>query len=177
VQLEVQQTIDELVSTVQQGNAVLPVIGSREANTQVMVQSGQTIVIGGIIRDRESKQRTGIPLLQDLPLIGPLFRSTKDVSERAELMVFLTPFVITSDAQLQRIKEQRIKDLSDRFPEVLNYLDNQQSFGEELPAPPAEPTPPPTPQPPTEPVPQAAGPERSRTGSGRPSLGPPAPER
>jgi type IV pilus assembly protein PilQ len=74
-------------STVQGG----VIINTSEADTRVMVEDGQTAVIGGLIRTNDSKVRKGIPLLKDLPLLGFLFRSENTVRQNRELLIFVTP--------------------------------------------------------------------------------------
>jgi type IV pilus assembly protein PilQ len=74
-------------STVQGG----VIINTSEADTRVMVEDGQTAVIGGLIRTNDSKVRKGIPLLKDFPLIGFLFRSENTVRQNRELLIFVTP--------------------------------------------------------------------------------------
>ncbi len=77
-------------STVQGG----VIINTSEADTRVMVDDGQTAVIGGLIRTNESKVRTGIPILKDIPLIGAAFRSDNSVRENRELIIFVTPRIV-----------------------------------------------------------------------------------
>ena len=74
-------------STVQGG----VIINTSEADTRVMVEDGQTAVIGGLIRTNDSKVRKGVPLLKDLPLLGFLFRSENTVRQNRELLIFVTP--------------------------------------------------------------------------------------
>ena len=81
-------------STVQGG----VIINTSEADTRVMVDDGQTAVIGGLIRTNEGTVRQGVPYLKDLPLIGMFFRSTNDVHQNRELIIFVTPRLITSMA-------------------------------------------------------------------------------
>jgi len=162
VVMDVEQTIDELTGTLRQGVAEVPIIATRRAETKVMVKSGQTIVIGGIIRDRTEKSQTGVPILQDIPILGALFRRTRDRTERTELMVFLTPFVVTTDEQLDRIRSSRQGELSTAFPQVGEYIDKQQQYREDAPAVSSTAKPEPTPQPMPQPVPEMQQPERSR---------------
>ncbi len=77
-------------STVQGG----VIINTSEADTRVMVDDGQTAVIGGLIRTNDSKVRKGIPLLKDLPLLGFLFRSENTVRQNRELLIFVTPRIM-----------------------------------------------------------------------------------
>lgn len=81
-------------STVQGG----VIINTSEADTRVMVDDGQTAVIGGLIRTNESTVRRGVPLLKDMPLIGFLFRSESTVRQNRELIIFVTPRIVTSMA-------------------------------------------------------------------------------
>ena len=74
-------------STVQGG----VIINTSEADTRVMVDDGQTAVIGGLIRTNESTVRKGLPFLKDMPLIGWLFRSDQTTRQNRELIIFVTP--------------------------------------------------------------------------------------
>ncbi|MEO5987802.1 MAG: type IV pilus secretin PilQ [Candidatus Eisenbacteria bacterium] len=82
-------------STVQGGI----IINTSEADTRVMVDDGQTAVIGGLIRTNESTVHRGVPFLKDIPLIGMLFSSTSSVKQNRELIIFVTPRIVTSVAQ------------------------------------------------------------------------------
>jgi type IV pilus assembly protein PilQ len=81
-------------STVQGG----VIINTSEADTRVMVDDGQTAVIGGLIRTNEGTVRRGVPYLKDIPLLGLLFSSTNTVNSSRELLIFVTPRIITSIA-------------------------------------------------------------------------------
>lgn len=67
-----------------------PVITTREAETHVMVKSGQTIVIGGMLRDKKETTQIKVPFLGSIPLIGMLFRRETVNTEKIELLIFLT---------------------------------------------------------------------------------------
>lgn len=82
-------------STVQGGI----IINTSEADTRVMVDDGQTAVIGGLIRTNESTVNRGVPFLKDIPLIGLLFSSTSTVKQNRELIIFVTPRIVSSVAQ------------------------------------------------------------------------------
>jgi type IV pilus assembly protein PilQ len=73
-----------------------PAINTKNVSTQVLVENGGTVVIGGIYTMNESRTTTKIPLLGDIPYVGALFRNTVNVSNKAELLIFLTPRVIGS---------------------------------------------------------------------------------
>jgi len=75
-------------------DAAGPVIGTREATTTVIVNDGETVVIGGLITDQDMKQGEQVPLLGDLPIIGHLFKHDYKSKARTELLVFLTPQIV-----------------------------------------------------------------------------------
>lgn len=80
--------------------AQAPAINRRESDTVVRARDGETIVIGGLMRTREEKVETSVPVLGSIPLIGRLFRSTRLSEEKRELVIFLTPTVIAGQPQL-----------------------------------------------------------------------------
>jgi general secretion pathway protein D len=87
-----------------------PVITTREAETSALVRSGRTIIIGGLIDETEQKIRSGIPILQDLPVLGALFRSERNGRSRTELAIFVTPHVVFNDeAADSLLRNQRLK--------------------------------------------------------------------
>lgn len=70
------------------------IIVTSEADTRVMVQDGQTAVIGGLIRHNEGYYESGVPVLRDIPLLGRMFGSTSKVDDKRELVIFVTPRVV-----------------------------------------------------------------------------------
>jgi general secretion pathway protein D len=92
--------------------------------TAVVVQDGQTLLIGGIIRTDKSKGYTGIPFLSQIPLLGYLFRSTSETLDRNELVILITPHVIASPEEGQAISErfrgrvEKLEPLLKRRPEL-----------------------------------------------------------
>jgi general secretion pathway protein D len=71
-----------------------PVINKIEATTYLVAKDKQTIIIGGLIREDTTKSRTGIPLLKDIPILGYLFGTTTESTDRVELVILLTPHVV-----------------------------------------------------------------------------------
>ena len=76
-----------------------PAINTREVGTRVLVENGETIVLGGVYQQRVNRDVTKVPLLGDLPGIGALFRSTKDSSSKQELLMFVTPKIVKDSIQ------------------------------------------------------------------------------
>jgi len=71
------------------------IIVTSEARTRVMVRNGETVVIGGLIRNNETEYTTGVPFLKGLPLIGRFFRSMSTNIEKRELLIFVTPRIVS----------------------------------------------------------------------------------
>ena len=71
-----------------------PTINTREVDSQVLVDNGQTVVLGGIYETTQSTQVTRVPFFSDLPLIGNLFKSTIARDDRSELLIFVTPKIL-----------------------------------------------------------------------------------
>jgi len=83
----------------------LPQENTTETANEVMVRDGQTIVIGGLIKDKEVQTDTGIPFLMDIPFLGGLFRKTATNIEKSELLVFVTPHILTPETLTQMSKQ------------------------------------------------------------------------
>lgn len=77
-----------------QGGSFVPSIDTRAILTQVLVNNGETVVLGGIYETTESNTVRKVPLLGDIPLLGSLFRTTRKVNNKAELLVFVTPRIV-----------------------------------------------------------------------------------
>jgi general secretion pathway protein D len=107
VRMQVEPTLSKLSAQKDQPavGVETPRIIQRTANTTVTVRDGQTIVIGGLINESYEYQVDKIPILGDIPLIGLLFRSEYEELIRTELVIVLTPHVITSPAAFDRIEE------------------------------------------------------------------------
>ena len=82
-----------------------PIITRRVMTTTVTVRDGQTIVIGGLISDRFERRDQKVPLLGDLPLIGGLFRSHTETHRKTEFLIVLTPHIIYSPSEFDRIDD------------------------------------------------------------------------
>lgn len=76
------------------GTDDMPVVGTRRVQTTVRVKDGETIVIGGLLQEREVETRSGIPLLGNLPILGRLFSNTRTTSEETEVLIFITPRIL-----------------------------------------------------------------------------------
>lgn len=104
VQQEVSSIVNDAAST--QADALAPTISTRRIGSIVSVANGQTVVLGGLIQENQQNGRSGVPVLQDIPLLGNLFSSTSNSRDRTELVVFITPRVIRNAADAQAIAEE-----------------------------------------------------------------------
>ncbi|HEY7461777.1 MAG TPA: secretin N-terminal domain-containing protein [Gemmatimonadota bacterium] len=77
--------------------AVGVTFNTQRARTQILVNNGETAVIGGLTVQDISKNRSGIPLLMDIPILGHLFSRTEERKEKRDLLIFVTPYVVPSD--------------------------------------------------------------------------------
>lgn len=75
----------------------VPVIATRSAQTQVLVRDGETIIIGGLMRDDLISSQSKLPLLGDLPLVGRLFKSSADIGSKTELLIFVSARIIRDE--------------------------------------------------------------------------------
>jgi type II secretory pathway component GspD/PulD (secretin) len=93
-----------------------PIISERSAETVVTVKDGETVVIGGLIETNESESETKVPIMGDIPLIGPLFRATTVNSRRTELLIVLTVDVIRAEDDAYALSV-KLRDQSGIMPE------------------------------------------------------------
>ena len=88
-----------------------PVLSTREAETQVLMESGRTIVIGGLIKDRKTSSTFKVPILGSIPIVGALFRRETEDNQKIELLIFLTATIRSPEesapSPAEKIMEQR----------------------------------------------------------------------
>jgi type IV pilus assembly protein PilQ len=78
----------------------VPSIDTRQIITQVLVNDGQTVVLGGILDTTKSKSANKVPFFGDIPFLGALFRSTTDINNKTELLIFITPKILREGSNL-----------------------------------------------------------------------------
>jgi type II secretory pathway component GspD/PulD (secretin) len=83
------------------------IINTSEADTRVMVDDGQTAVIGGLIRTNETMVHFGVPILKDIPLVGLLFSTKSTSKQNRELIIFVTPKLVTEVAAVDTAPKPR----------------------------------------------------------------------
>jgi type II secretory pathway component GspD/PulD (secretin) len=97
--MEISTTNSSISSSSVQINksATVPIIDQRRANTTVSVQSGQTVIIGGLIQTVDDKRVKKLPVLGEIPYLGVLFRTTRSTKNRKELLILLTPQIVANE--------------------------------------------------------------------------------
>lgn len=105
VMLNLFQEVKSITST--DSNSGNPIIGKKDIKTFVRVQDGQTIVIGGLVSNDRRTDMKKVPILGDLPLIGYLFRRQGTTNKRTNLMVFITPHIVTNRAIADKVTEDQ----------------------------------------------------------------------
>ena len=85
--------------------AETPVISNRTVATQLSLEDGATVLLGGLITDNATSTNSGIPVLQDIPGIGFLFGTQRVTKARTELFVFITPYIIASPTEAARLTD------------------------------------------------------------------------
>ena len=79
---------------------LIPSIDTREVTTQVLVQNGETVVLGGVYQQTQSYAVTKVPLLGDLPLLGYLFRTNQTTNNKRELLIFISPKILSEGVRV-----------------------------------------------------------------------------
>ncbi len=87
-----------------------PTWTERKLKTQVVVSDQQSVVIGGLIQERDIYSVAKVPLLGDIPLLGYLFKYTKKTKKKTNLLILLTPYIIKDQLDLQAIRERKVRE-------------------------------------------------------------------
>jgi general secretion pathway protein D len=113
----VRLTIEEQTEEIASNDATLgPTTSKRTVKTQIVAKDQSTIVMGGMMQERNVRSVRKIPLLGSLPILGVLFRDTVTTKSKTNLLLFLTPYIIRDEADYRRIYEKKRKEY-DEFVE------------------------------------------------------------
>lgn len=138
VVLDIEQEVsDQLPNvTVGQEGFSYPAFSTRKTKTSIVVPDKQGVVIGGIIKEKRDKDYQGIPGLSSIPLLGYLFRYTTQEVAKTELVILLTPHVITNQSETELVKT----DFLNRLKEVRDVLKESREISNAVPADASEPS-------------------------------------
>jgi len=107
--LELTQEVSDLSPTTGVGGS--PIILMRRINTSVVVAHGQTVALGGLMQEQKTVVENKVPLLGDIPLIGNLFKVTDKTTERTELLILVTPTILTKTDDATKVTDQLKKEM------------------------------------------------------------------
>ncbi len=137
VNLQILAEVSQRGLNVAVGPNTFPSFDIRQAETTAVVQDGESLVIGGIISERKSQDRTGVPFLMNLPVLGRFFGTTTDEADRTELIMLITPHVIRSREEARYVSEDFKSKLSAARNEVERYRLEQEKLQQQRQLPPA----------------------------------------
>jgi general secretion pathway protein D len=122
IRLELEEEISDVGAAVANSNVGAVPINRRTAKTQLVVRDQQTVVIGGLMRDAVTTTHSKIPLLGDIPVIGLLFRKKTTSKSKQNLLLFMTPYIVRTQADLRNIYERKMRERQE-------FLDRYFVFG------------------------------------------------
>jgi general secretion pathway protein D len=105
VTLDIQQEVSDVVPTTT-SSIDSPTFQQRKIQTKVVVQDGETVSLAGLISDKRSRENTGIPILQEIPVLGPLFSTRTNGTTRTELLILLTPRVVNDSRDARALTDE-----------------------------------------------------------------------
>jgi type II secretory pathway component GspD/PulD (secretin) len=133
VALEIAQEVSDFIPQKILGTEQY-IISKRETSTNLVAQDGQTVIIGGLIKNKKDRTQEGVPFLKDIPLLGYMFSSTKDTTVRTELLVMLTPHVIRNHKEAGEVTSgyvNRLKNISNdtKFNDFIKINNGNNNMG------------------------------------------------
>ncbi len=111
LRLKIAPEFSVLVTRVQVATSNVPVVDTRKVNTIALVRDGQTVVLGGLRKKETSMQVNKVPILGDIPVLGHLFRFEGEATAMTELVIFITPHIITEPILTE--EEQQALDITE----------------------------------------------------------------
>ncbi len=112
VKLVLYQEISAIAPTTTAGAADL-ITTKRSASTTVVVKNRQTVIVGGLIQNKTTKIYDRVPLMSRIPIFGWLFKNKSNVSEKTNLLVFITPYIIDEFGDLEELKERKKREFKE----------------------------------------------------------------
>lgn len=120
ISMEIEQEVSNVVRSINSGE-LTPTISQKSVKSSIVSQSGETIVLGGLISDEETKTRNGLPLVSKIPVLGNLFSRTEVNKARTELLILISPKIIRNASEARRITEE-LRDRLQGIKEMENRL-------------------------------------------------------
>lgn len=120
VLMKIEQEANQAVAT-KTSTLNSPTIQQRKINSSIAVKNGETIVLGGLIREDKDNSRSGMPILSDIPYFGSLFGTTTDNKDRTELVILITPRVVGSEKNARDVTEEFKRKLTGVYQPAPKY--------------------------------------------------------
>ncbi|NPA41519.1 MAG: type II secretion system secretin GspD [Aquificae bacterium] len=130
ISLNLEEIIDFVTNQIGTTSYTVPVTSNREVNSDVVVENGQTIILGGLVSTKTLKAIEGVPGLWKVPIVGRLFRRDVRQEDKTTLFIFITPYVISSPEELAKITEEHRK-LSEEIRKRLEEKKKQEEQEED----------------------------------------------
>jgi general secretion pathway protein D len=115
VLLDIEQEISNVAAGIGNQNTLTPTVSQRRVKSSISVVSGQTVVLGGLIAERQERGRSGLPLLDQIGPLGDLFGANSGSLQRTELIIFIRPQIIRDPVDAHRVAEELRTRLGNRY--------------------------------------------------------------
>ena len=129
IRLDVEQEVSDVEAA--NYNGLGPATSKRSTKTTIVARDQQTVVIGGLMSDRASETVTKVPILGDIPVIGFFFRSTSRDLKKTNIIIALTPYVISDLSDLRRVAEKKMRERRE-FIERYSTLEDRVSLDKDM---------------------------------------------
>ena len=129
IRLDVEQEVSDVEAA--NYNGLGPATSKRSTKTTVVARDQQTVVIGGLMSDRASETITKVPILGDIPVIGFFFRSTTKDLKKTNILIAITPYVISDLSDLRRVAEKKMRERRE-FIERYSSLEDRVSLDKDM---------------------------------------------
>jgi general secretion pathway protein D len=116
--LTVDTTLEDVVAGSGGG---LPTTTKREVKTIAVVKDGEAVIVGGLIKDKVTESESKVPLLGDIPLLGSLFKDTTYTTDKVNLVIILTPYIVEKSSDLEKLREN-LQQMSKLEQEVVQKM-------------------------------------------------------
>lgn len=122
ITMVIKPSVSTITEWVESGNNKAPQISERSAETTIRVKSGETILLGGLLKEEEIKNIKQIPILAKIPLLGELFKSRSLEKSQSEIVVAITPTIVYDEDGRPQVEMQK---MSPKLHEQLNKMQNE----------------------------------------------------
>jgi general secretion pathway protein D len=105
VTLQIEAVVEDVLDG-SGGSSGMPTTTKREVTTTAIVKHGESVIVGGLIRNKDTENNDKVPLLGDIPLLGRLFTHSTDINDQLNIVIILTPYIVNSSSELSQLRAQ-----------------------------------------------------------------------